>query len=388
MVRHNMVARGRALIFRIWVSTQWTNAVPSRHDVSSAHLQIGRQVLFTLVDQILNLVLGHFVMQIRLCFHIRGANKRVALPWEEEEERASGSHHVNHSDVPGAVVRRKDNVCTSRSIDHGLHILPLTQLPQTVCERPTTVDDLLGLDSERLGSWICLVKDLCASGHTFLVEHDSLNLGIVGDARPVHCRSEGDADIGAGIVVLTLIENGNVLHPLPVHLWEICSCPFRRHDVRVGRDILPQKIIEFEEDHEETRTWPQCGRRIIERRWPNDPLVQRNGNRNPIGDVGVHRQHVGSFTETSQHHMPGSRKLAPCCHWAHQGRWREQLHQALHEVPRAGPKELRGFGRSPRCEVFLLDARYLQSSELSLQSDSSACCTAANHQDVKLFSAC
>ena len=122
---------------------------------------------------------------------------------------------------------------------------------------------------------------LCASGNTFLVEHDSLNLptdsgrvnhgkhehlapstlclSIVGDARPVHCRSEGDADVGAGIVVLTLIENGNVLHPgnqtgslhrfgmspqvlqsvtpLPVHLWEICSCSFRRHDVRVWRDI-------------------------------------------------------------------------------------------------------------------------------------------------------
>ena len=26
--------------------------------------------------------------------------------------------------------------------------------------------------------------------------------------------------------------------------------------------MLPQKIIEFE-DHEETRAWPQCGRRIV-----------------------------------------------------------------------------------------------------------------------------
>ena len=34
---------------------------------------------------------------------------------------------------------------TARCIDHGLHILPLTQLPQPICERPATVHNFLRL---------------------------------------------------------------------------------------------------------------------------------------------------------------------------------------------------------------------------------------------------
>ena len=67
----------------------------------------------------------------------------------------------------------------------------------------------------------------------------------------------------------------------------------------------------------------------VEGGWPNDPFVQpetigkepeksvhfwalaeeRNGNGHPVGDVGIHGQHVGSLRKASQHHVPSAHEV-------------------------------------------------------------------------------
>mmetsp|Transcript_4811 Transcript_4811/g.11465 ORF Transcript_4811/g.11465 Transcript_4811/m.11465 type:complete len:203 (+) Transcript_4811:704-1312(+) len=89
MVGDDVVTGCRALIFRIGISAQRPNSVPCGHDVSPAHTQVFGQILLALVDEVLDFILWHFVVKIRLRLDVRRANQGVALPRQEEQEGTS-----------------------------------------------------------------------------------------------------------------------------------------------------------------------------------------------------------------------------------------------------------------------------------------------------------
>lgn len=51
------------------------------------------------------------------------------------------------------------------------------------------------------------------------------HLGIVGDCCAIHGRSECNAEVGARIIVFTLVEDRDILHPAPQEpgIWKAPS---------------------------------------------------------------------------------------------------------------------------------------------------------------------
>mmetsp|Transcript_150721 Transcript_150721/g.420131 ORF Transcript_150721/g.420131 Transcript_150721/m.420131 type:complete len:239 (-) Transcript_150721:858-1574(-) len=207
VVRDDVVAGDRALVLGIGIHRQRPNAIPSRHDIPAPHLQGWREVLLALVDEVLDLVLGHLVVQVWLCLHISGAHQGVTLPRQEKEEGAPGGHHVDHAHVPWAVVWRQHDVRAAGAIDHGLDILAFAQLAQAVSEGTTSVDDLLGLDFERLGIRFGLINNFSTARNTLVIKEDGVDFRIIQDASTLHGRGERDGEVCARIVVSSLVED-------------------------------------------------------------------------------------------------------------------------------------------------------------------------------------
>mmetsp|Transcript_42681 Transcript_42681/g.133214 ORF Transcript_42681/g.133214 Transcript_42681/m.133214 type:complete len:343 (+) Transcript_42681:1005-2033(+) len=341
-MRHDVVARGGAHVLGVGIHGQGPDAIPSGHHVPAAHLEARREVLFALVDEVLDLIFGDLVVEVRLRLDVRGPHQGVALPGEEEEEGAARGHHVHHAHVPGAVVGRQHDVRAARAVDHGLHVLALAELTQAVSERPTGVDNLLRFDREGLCVGFGLVNDNCSTSDTQGVKEDLADSGIVQDACAVHCRSERDREVCAGIVVRTLIEHGNVLHAFAVHLRELLPRAGGAHDVGAGGRPEAQGVVELEEDDEEPGHGAKGRQGVVEWRGPDDPLVQGHRDGHPVGYVGVHGQHVRPLAETPHDHVPSAEELVHGPHRVLQGTQGEKLHQSLHQVSRTRPEQLRG----------------------------------------------
>mmetsp|Transcript_39543 Transcript_39543/g.60798 ORF Transcript_39543/g.60798 Transcript_39543/m.60798 type:complete len:200 (-) Transcript_39543:549-1148(-) len=192
------------------------------------------------------------MVQVWLRFHIGGADKGVALPGQEEKERTAGSHHVDHAEVPRAVVWGKNYVRATRAVDNRLHILSLTQLSKAICERSTCIDHFLCFDLEGLGIWCCLVDHLGSACNARIIEENSCYFRVVQYARPLCRCGESDGNVCPGVIVRTLIEDGNIFHSLAIHLRELLPCPCRAHDVGAGCSPEPKSIVELEEYHEQT----------------------------------------------------------------------------------------------------------------------------------------
>mmetsp|Transcript_12070 Transcript_12070/g.32342 ORF Transcript_12070/g.32342 Transcript_12070/m.32342 type:complete len:503 (-) Transcript_12070:2-1510(-) len=385
MVRHGVISRHAALVSGGRIHAQRADAIPCRHHVAPAHRQARIQILLALVDQVLDFVLWHLVVKIRLGLHVCGADQRVALPRDEEQEGAARSHHVDHAQMPRAIVLRQDDVCPSRAVHARLDVLALAELAETICEGASGVDHLLGPHGERLGTLGRLVRDLRAAGPAVPIEDDLVDLRVVHDAGPAHGRRQRDRDVRARVVVGALVEDRHVLHPLAVQLRELLLGPRGGHDVRGGRTPEAQGVVRLEEEHEEARRGAERGRGVVEGRGPDEPGGQRDGNRDPGRDMGVHVQHVGSLSEAPHDHVEGAHELLDCGNGRHDGGRAEQLHEPFDEVSGARPQELGGLGRRTRGEILLLHAGHAEPAELRLKRHASPCGAATHHEDVELL---
>mmetsp|Transcript_118031 Transcript_118031/g.220557 ORF Transcript_118031/g.220557 Transcript_118031/m.220557 type:complete len:290 (+) Transcript_118031:1067-1936(+) len=207
MVGHDVVSGGRALVLGVGIAAERPDAVPGRHHVAPANGEIRVQILLTLVDQVLDFILWNFMVQVRLCLHVCGANKCVALPRDEEEEGATRRHHVNHADVARAVVWRQHNVGATRAVDNFLHIFALAHLAHPVSEWATAVNDLFAFDGKGFGIWVSLVNYLSTTSLAFVVEEDLFDFGVVRHASSMHCGCECNTQICPRIVVRTLVKD-------------------------------------------------------------------------------------------------------------------------------------------------------------------------------------
>mmetsp|Transcript_49690 Transcript_49690/g.89304 ORF Transcript_49690/g.89304 Transcript_49690/m.89304 type:complete len:270 (+) Transcript_49690:411-1220(+) len=269
-------------------------------------------------------------MQVWACLDIGGSHQGVALPRKKEEEGATRCHHVNHPRVTWAVVWRQHNVCATGAVDNWLHVLALTQLTETISEGPTAVDDLLRFHAEGLRIRIRFVQDSATRSHALVIEENLFNLGVVRNAGSVHRGCHCDGQVCSGVIVGPLVEDGDVLHPFCIHLWELLTCSPRAHDVGARGCPRAKSVVDFEEHDEESRCRSQrCGW-IIEWRRPDDPLIQRHCDRYPIRDVRVHLQHVGALLEAVHHHAKSVQEVGEGRHRSEYGGRREELHKRLY----------------------------------------------------------
>mmetsp|Transcript_15186 Transcript_15186/g.48352 ORF Transcript_15186/g.48352 Transcript_15186/m.48352 type:complete len:390 (+) Transcript_15186:1152-2321(+) len=110
MCRDDVIAGRRRPRGGVWVHGERAPPAPGRKHVSAADAHVRREVLFHLIQDPLDLILGGGRATPGLAFAIGGSNDGMVLPRQEEEEAAIRGVDVEQAHRRGRKVSREDDV--------------------------------------------------------------------------------------------------------------------------------------------------------------------------------------------------------------------------------------------------------------------------------------
>ena len=210
-----MVACERLSIGLVRVADERSDARPGAQDVASSHLNVRIQVVLDLVDDEVDVLLGrrrrvgHFARTVRCAGHC------VVLPRQEEDHTTVAGVRVEKTHILRTVVVGQHNVdARARLADLlGLGVVHLTDRVRVGSGR---VDDALGFDVELFAAVSIEAfgaDDRLLAGLVHFV-NELGDIDVVGHVGAEARGRQRDADVHAGVVVLTVVVDESALEPV------------------------------------------------------------------------------------------------------------------------------------------------------------------------------
>mmetsp|Transcript_9498 Transcript_9498/g.19938 ORF Transcript_9498/g.19938 Transcript_9498/m.19938 type:complete len:265 (-) Transcript_9498:743-1537(-) len=229
----------------------------------------------------------------------------MAFPWKHEQKSSVTSIVIQQSHLVGAIIARKNNVCTGSPSHRCRHLVSgffrvHFHLSHPIGKRSACEDNTVGTDFESLpGHPIYGVHTNHLSGGRILdgIRH----FDVIRDGGSFFGRAHCNGQVRPRVVVLCFVKDGTIFQIFLFELRENLSRLFLCHDKTRGTLKKRERVVYFQDRRGQNRE--KTEKRVFEGRGRNVPLGEGHCNRNPVAQMALLVHHKLTLLVAVKHHL-------------------------------------------------------------------------------------